>query len=93
MSPAALPSTVSVLARAALRGPLRPATVLAVARQALYLLPSGARTPLAVVVPGAVRVPAAVVLPPAAGSGPSRGSRPAPPGGWAAAGSRSGRCA
>ncbi|MFI7341435.1 DUF2877 domain-containing protein [Streptomyces sp. NPDC050085] len=76
MSPAAAACTVSVLVRAALEGPPRPARVLAVARQALYLLPHGAPAPLALVVPGAVRVPAAVVLPPAAGERPFAGLAP-----------------
>lgn len=76
MSPAALPCTVSALARDDLTGPPRPARVLAVARQALYLLPHGARTPLALVVPAAVRVPGAVVLPRAAGERPFAGLAP-----------------
>lgn len=73
MSPAQLPCTVSTLARALLAGPPRPARVVAVARQALYLLPGDSGTPLAVVVPQAVRVPTAVVLPRAAGERPFDG--------------------
>lgn len=74
MSPARLPCTVSTLARDVLAGPPRPARVLAVARQALYLLPYGGDTPLAVITPGAVRVPTAVVLPRAAGDRPFDGT-------------------
>ncbi|WP_425840392.1 DUF2877 domain-containing protein [Streptomyces fractus] len=61
------------MARTLLAGPPRPARVLAVARQALYLLPYGGDLPLAVVVPQAVRVPTAVVLPRAAGERPFDG--------------------
>lgn len=57
-------------------GPRRPARGIAVARQALYLLPHGQRDPLALVVPGAVRVAAAVVLPGAAGDRPFHGLTP-----------------
>ncbi|NEB75496.1 hypothetical protein G3I40_09695, partial [Streptomyces sp. SID14478] len=73
MSPAALSCSVSTLARDALEGPPRPARVVAATRQALYLLPYGSRTPLALVVPAAVRVPAAVVLPAATGERPFAG--------------------
>ncbi|MFF3493072.1 DUF2877 domain-containing protein [Streptomyces sp. NPDC002795] len=73
MSPAQLPCTVSTLARALLAGPPRPARVIAVARQALYLLPYGGDTPVAVIAPQAVRVPTAVVLPSAAGERPFDG--------------------
>ncbi|MGD6748772.1 DUF2877 domain-containing protein [Streptomyces sp. BH105] len=73
MTPARLSCTVSTLARDVLAGPPRPARVLAVARQALYLLPYGGDTPLAVIAPGAVRVPTAVVLPRAAGERPFDG--------------------
>ncbi|MFD7298412.1 DUF2877 domain-containing protein [Streptomyces sp. NPDC059897] len=74
MSPARLSCTVSTLARDILTGPPRPVRVLAVARQALYLLPYGDDTPLAVIAPGAVRVPTAVVLPRAAGERPFDGT-------------------
>ncbi|MER5437911.1 DUF2877 domain-containing protein [Streptomyces sp. NPDC002790] len=73
MSPAHLPCTVSTLTRTLLAGPPRPARVMAVARQALYLLPYDGDTALAVIVPGAVRVPTAVVLPRAAGERPFGG--------------------
>ncbi|MEB8337280.1 hypothetical protein, partial [Streptomyces endophyticus] len=73
MSPAQLLCTVSTLARTLLAGPPRPARVIAVARQALYLLPYGGDTPLAVIAPKAVRVPTAVVLPRAAGERPFDG--------------------
>ncbi|MFI1290492.1 DUF2877 domain-containing protein [Streptomyces sp. NPDC020792] len=76
MSPTALPGLVSEPARDVLAGPARPARVIAVARQALYLLPHGQRDPLALVVPGAVRVAAAVVLPGAAGDRPFHGLTP-----------------
>ncbi|MFB7738858.1 hypothetical protein ACFC08_31615 [Streptomyces sp. NPDC056112] len=76
MSPTSLPGLVSELARDVLAGPARPARVIAVARQALYLHPHGQRDPLALVVPGAVRVPAAVVLPRAAGDRPFHGLIP-----------------
>ncbi|MEU6006618.1 DUF2877 domain-containing protein [Streptomyces sp. NPDC047453] len=76
MSPTTLPGLVSQLARDVLAGPSRPARVIAVARQALYLLPHGQRGPLALVEPGAVRVPAAVVLPRAAGERPFHGLTP-----------------
>lgn len=76
MSPTALPGLVSELARDVLAGPARPARVIAVARQALYLLPHGQRDPLALVVPGAARVPTAVVLPRAAGDRPFHGLTP-----------------
>ncbi|MET8472577.1 DUF2877 domain-containing protein [Streptomyces sp. NPDC004856] len=74
MSPARLSCTVSTLARDVLAGPPRPARVLATARQALYVLPYGTDTPLAVIAPGAVRVPTAVVLPGAAGERPFDGT-------------------
>ncbi|MHB9756240.1 oxamate carbamoyltransferase subunit AllH family protein [Streptomyces sp. BYX5S] len=73
MSPALLPCTVSTLARDLLAGPARPARVVAVARQALYLAPYGDDAPLAVVTPRAVRVPTAVVVPRAAGERPFDG--------------------
>ncbi|WP_306323210.1 MULTISPECIES: DUF2877 domain-containing protein [unclassified Streptomyces] len=73
MSPAQLLCAASTLARETLTGPPRPARVIAVARQALYLLPHGGDTPLAVLAPQAVRVPNAVVVPNAAGERPFHG--------------------